>query len=189
MTIKVLVPLAEGFEEIETVTIVDVLRRAEIEVTLAGLSPGPILGSRGMRLQADADWAAIDPAAFDGIVLPGGMGGTLNMIESEGVLQAVRSFFDAGKLTAAICAAPMVLSAAGIVGERPITAHPGVHEKLAGTRLRVDERVVRSGNLLTSQGPGTAMEFALALVEHLAGEALARELASSMVVEAVAGPN
>ncbi|MFT5050827.1 MAG: 4-methyl-5(b-hydroxyethyl)-thiazole monophosphate biosynthesis [Chlamydiales bacterium] len=182
MTTKVLVPLAEGFEEIETVTIVDVLRRADLQVTLAGLGSGPILGSRGMRLHADVAWAAIDPAAFDAIVLPGGMGGTLNMIATESVLQAVRDFFEAGKLTAAICAAPMVLSAAGIVGEQPITAHPGVHDRLAGTQLQPRARVVRSGNLLTSQGPGTAMEFALALVEDLVGPDLARDLAAAMVV-------
>lgn len=201
MTTRVLVPLAEGFEEIETVTIVDVLRRAELEVTLAGLSPRsapgstsgsssgpisePIRGSRGIRVQPDVDWSAVDPAAFDVLVLPGGMGGTLCMIDEPTLLDAVRTNFAAGHLTAAICAAPMVLEAAGILsdgGSSAFTAHPSVHGRLPGGRLERTERVVRSGHLLTSQGPGTAMEFALAIVAELVGPGKARELAEAMVV-------
>lgn len=182
MPTRVLVPLAEGFEEIETVTIVDVLRRAELEVTLAGLGPGPIVGSRGIRVEADAEWSAVDPADFDALVLPGGMGGTLEMMREESLLAALRASFEAGKLTAAICAAPLVLSAAGVVGERPFTAHPSVHDRLPAEHLDPDSRVVRAGHLLTSQGPGTALEFALALVEELVGADRARELSAAMVV-------
>jgi len=188
MATRVLVPLAEGFEEIETVTIVDVLRRAELDVTLAGLSPGPVPGSRGIRVEPDADWSGGDPGGFDAIVLPGGMGGTLAMMESESLLAALRASAEEGRLTAAICAAPLVLAKAGVLAEergpdpRAFTAHPSVHDRLPAGGLDRGRRVVRSGNLLTSQGPGTAMEFALALVEELVGPARARELAEAMVV-------
>ena len=182
VTKKVLVPLAEGFEEIEAVTIVDVLRRAELDVTLAGMgAPGPLEGSRGVRVQPDVDWADVDPAAFDAIVLPGGMGGATRLMEDERVLDAVRASVAAGKLTAAICAAPMVLARAGVVGSHAITSHPSVQPRLAPARMRPTERVVRSGNLITSQGPGTAIEFALALVEELCGPAESAEIARALV--------
>ena len=118
MNKKILVPLAEGFEEIETVTIVDVLRRAELDVTLAGVGADelrPIVGSRGIAVQPDAVWSAVTPSDFDAIVLPGGMGGTLNLIEEPSVLAALGASDAAGKLTAAICAAPLVLDAAGLI--------------------------------------------------------------------------
>lgn len=184
MAPRVLVPLAEGFEEIETVTIVDVLRRAEVEVTLAGLGGeglAPVQGSRGIHVAPDVPWSAVDPATFDALVLPGGMGGTLAMMEDERLVAAVRDSVERGRLTAAICAAPMVLSAAGVVDERPFTAHPSVQERLGEPGLEPDQRVVRAGNLITSQGPGTAMEFALALVEELVGVDRAAGIAAAMV--------
>ena len=182
MTTRILVPLAEGFEEIETVTIVDVLRRAELDVTLAGVGKDEIvLGSRGMRLAPDLAWSDVKPAEFDVIVLPGGMGGTLRMIDEPSLLAALAASNAAGKLTAAICAAPLVLEAAGVIGDRAVTAHPSVHERLAERDVRAGERVVHSGNLLTSQGPGTALEFALAIVRELRGAPLAGELAAAMV--------
>ena len=185
MSCRIVVPLAEGFEEIETVTIVDVLRRAELDVTLAGLGgTGPIRGSRGIHVAPDVSWTDVRPDDFDVIVLPGGMGGTLNLIADLSVLAALKSLRDGGRLTAAICAAPLVLDAAGVVDGRPLTAHPSVHERLEAHDLRPDQRVVVSGDLITSQGPGTSLEFALALVERLSGAPKARELADAMVVAA-----
>jgi 4-methyl-5(b-hydroxyethyl)-thiazole monophosphate biosynthesis len=184
MAKRVLVPLAEGFEEIEAVTIVDVLRRAGIEVVTAGLRPGPVKGAHGMALAADAELASVQPDSFDAVVLPGGMPGTRHLMRDERVLAAVRKVHAAGKTTAAICAAPLVLDAAGIVGGLPITAHPSVHGELAHAELRPTTRVVRSGNVITSQGPGTALEFSLALVAELAGPGPAKELAAGMLVPA-----
>ena len=182
MTTTVLVPLATGFEEIEAVTIIDVLRRAEVDVTSAARGGGVILGSRGIRVEADADLAELDLDAFDAIVVPGGLGGTLELMREADLLAALRRYADGGKWIAAICAGPMVLVEAGVTDGVPITSHPGVRGRLAGSDLQDAPRVLRSGRILTSQGPGTAMEFALALVGELVGEKASLDLAAAMVV-------
>jgi len=182
MAITVLVPLATGFEEIEAVTIIDVLRRADIDVTSAARGGGVILGSRGIRIEADADLASIDLDVFDAIVVPGGLGGTLELLGEADLLAALRRYAEAGKWTAAICAGPLVLVEAGITDGVPITSHPGVRDRMAGSDLQDAPRVLRSGRVLTSQGPGTAMEFALALVGELVGQKTSRDLAAAMVV-------
>ena len=179
---KILVPIAEGFEEIEAVTIVDVLRRAELDVTLASLGPGPVLGSRGISILADAVLGDLDLDAFDVLVLPGGMGGTLAMMEDQRLLNLLRAMHADGRLTAAICAAPMVLARAGIEVGHAMTSHPGVRDRLGQAEVRETPRVVRSGSLLTSQGPGTAMEFALALVTELVGPGACEDLQQAMLV-------
>lgn len=182
---KILVPLATGFEEIEALTIVDVLRRADLDVTVAGIGQGldTIPGAHGIRVAPDAPLAALDLDEFDVVVLPGGMGGTLAMIEEERLLERLRSLAREGQgLTAAICAAPMVLVAAGVVDEVPITSHPSVRDRLGKAPVS-EARVVHSGRVITSQGPGTAMEFALALVGELAGNSRKTELAGAMVVQ------
>jgi 4-methyl-5(b-hydroxyethyl)-thiazole monophosphate biosynthesis len=178
----VLVPLASGFEEIEAVTIVDVLRRAGLDVTVAGLAGGVLEGSRGIRVQPDTTLDRVDARSFDAIVLPGGMGGATALAADERVLAALRAHHAAGRLTAAICAAPMVLARAGLVEGTRVTSHPSVRDRLAGATVCAEPRVLREGNVLTSQGPGTAMEFALALVRELVGDAKAEELARAMVV-------
>jgi 4-methyl-5(b-hydroxyethyl)-thiazole monophosphate biosynthesis len=180
---RVLVPLAEGFEEIEAVAIIDVLRRAGLEVTTAALRPGPVCGAHGISVEADAELEDLEARDFDVVVLPGGMPGTTNLMEDERVLAAVRELSAAGKPTAAICAAPMVLAKAGVVKGVPVTSHPSVRGKLGDAVVRSEPRVLRSGKVLTSQGPGTAIEFALALVSDLVGPEKAKELASAMVVQ------
>ena len=182
MTQRVLVPLAPGFEEIEAVTLIDVLRRAGLEVVAAGLAPGSVRGSRDVSIVPDALLRDVDPESFDLVVLPGGMDGTLAMMADERLLEIVRAHFLSGRLTAAICAAPLVLVQAGITAGRAVTSHPSVRDQLGVAELRPEVRVVRSGNLVTSQGPGTAMEFALALVEELRGRAERDRLATAMVV-------
>ena len=182
MTKRVLVPLASGFEEIEAITIVDVLRRGGLEVVLAGVQAGPLTGAHGIRVATDTNLDEIDADSFDVIVLPGGMGGTEAMMADERVLDAVRGLQQAGRMVAAICAAPMVLERAGIVAGKRITAHPSVQDRLGQAQVCTEPRVLADGALMTSQGPGTAMEFALALVRELAGEARAEELAEAMVV-------
>jgi 4-methyl-5(b-hydroxyethyl)-thiazole monophosphate biosynthesis len=180
----VLVPLAEGFEEIEAVAVIDVLRRGGIEVIVASLANGPpphcVRGAHGIAVEADLALGDVDPGFLDAIVLPGGMPGTLRLAEDARVLELVRGLHAAGRPTAAICAAPLVLHAAGVIDGVSVTSHPSVRAKLGGARVVDAPRVVKSGSIWTSQGPGTAIEFGLAIVAELVGEERAAELASAM---------
>lgn len=180
----ILVPLAPGFEEIEAVTIVDVLRRAGLDVTVAGLGSekGPVVGSHGIAVVPDAALGGIDLARFTMVVLPGGMPGTRHLMRDERLLALVRRLAAEGRRTAAICAAPLVLHAAGVLDGVPVTSHPSVRGELAGADVRDAPRVLRSGSVITSQGVGTALEFALELVADLCGRGRSDELARAMVV-------
>jgi len=166
---RVVVPLVEGFEEIEFNTIVDILRRAEIEIIIAGLKEGLIEGARKVKVMPDTSIDKINPHDFDAIVLPGGYPGFVNLGKDERVLRLVQEMDRAGKYIAAICGAPAVLSKAGILKGKKATIHPAVKEQLTDAQY-VDERVTVDGKLITSQAPGTAMEFALKLVEIFAGK-------------------
>lgn len=163
---KVLVPLAPGFEEIETITVVDILRRAGARVTLAGACDGPIEGSRGVKVYPDCLLDSVSGEDFEMIVLPGGQPGTANLQKSEKTLALLKKMQEDRKKIAAICAAPLVLQTAGLLKGRTATSHPAVQDKLEGVSYR-DDRVVVDGNMITSRGPGTAMEFAFKLVEIL----------------------
>lgn len=173
--IRVLVPLAPGFEEIEALTPVDILRRAGAEVVVAGTVAGPIAGRSGIRVVPDATMEEAEAGDFDMVVLPGGAPGTENLRKDERVRRVVEALHRKGAKMAAICAAPTVLSATGAIAGRAITSHPSVRGELGGERLS-DERVVVDGDIITSQGPGTAMEFAFALVEVLFGRQKALEV-------------
>ena len=177
---KLLVPLAEGFEEVEAVALIDVLRRAELDVVVAALEGDSATGSHGITLQADAALGDLELDEFTGVVLPGGMPGTTNLMEDARVLALVQRLNAEGRLVAAICAAPLVLDAAGVLAGLSFTSHPSVAPRLSAPPS--EERVVVSGNIATSRGPGTALEFGLALVEQLAGADIAARLASSMLI-------
>jgi len=164
----VLVPLAPGFEEIETITVVDILRRAGARVTLAGTEEGPLKGSRGIHVLPDDQLDNIQEKDFDMIVLPGGQLGTDNLRADARVAQLLKKMDGLNKHIAAICAAPLVLRDAGILGSRYVTSHPSVQNDLQGIDYS-DDRVVVGGHIITSQSPGTAMEFSLKLVEILFG--------------------
>lgn len=179
-----LVPLAEGFEEIEAVTIIDVLRRAGVEVRVAGLVPGPVRGSHGITLATDCGLDEVDAAALRMLVLPGGMPGAKNLAEDARVLALVRALEASGRTVAAICAAPLVLAAARVLTGRKATAYPSFQDQLAGAEVLASARVVRSGPLVTSQGVGTALDFALELVAELVGSARAQELRSALLADA-----
>ncbi|NOT30053.1 MAG: DJ-1/PfpI family protein [Planctomycetes bacterium] len=178
----VLVPLAEGFEEIEAVVVIDVLRRAEIEVRVAGLVPGPVRGAHGITLATDCALDEVDAGALAMIVLPGGMPGTTNLKKDARILALVRALEGSGRFVAAICAAPTVLAEAGVLAGRRVTAYPSVRAQLTGAEVVDRPGVVRSGPVITSQGVGTALEFALELVAELAGPARARELRAALLV-------
>jgi len=168
---RVLVPLAEGFEEIEAVTIIDILRRAEIEVCTAGLEKGPVTGSHGIPFVPDGTLAEVLDEDFDMMVLPGGLPGADHLENDPRVALMLRRLADSGRFTAAICAAPKVLAAAGLLDGRTATSYPGFLDpaRTPGLELREDP-VVEDGPVITSRGPGTAMDFALALVERLQGK-------------------
>jgi len=177
---RVLIPLADGVEELEAVTLIDVLRRGNISVTSAALGDAlSVKGSRGVTLLADAAWSALDTEAFDALVLPGGGKGTENLLGDERVVAAVQAFDQAGKCVAAICAAPTVLAAAGILRDRRATCYPTCADQLG--KAYDDAPVIADGNVITSQGPGTAMLFALVLIQHFAGEEAARSVAEGLL--------
>jgi protein deglycase len=180
---RAVVFLAPGFEEIEAVTAVDVLRRAGVTVIVAGIREGPITGSHEITVTPDALIGEVHPESVDMVVLPGGLPGSVHLRDDPRVRSFLRAMHRAGKYTCAICAAPTVLKAAGVVTGRRLTSHPVVREDLREFDYRED-RVVVDGPVVTSRGAGTAMEFALELVRLLVGPDKARELASAMIARA-----
>jgi len=179
---SVLVPLADGVEEMEAVIVIDTLRRAGWNVVVAGLN-SPVEASRGVKLLPDLLWEEVEPAGFEALVLPGGADGVANLIAEPTILEAIRNLSAHGRIVAAICAAPLVLQAAGVLEGRTVTCHPGVRAELESTSV-VDESVVVDGRIVTSRGPGTAFEFALALIAMLDDEDAARAVAEPMLVQA-----
>jgi protein deglycase len=167
---SVLVPLADGCEEIEAVTIIDLLRRADIEVVTAGLKPGPVTASRGMVLVPDTTLDGLDGNDFDMIVLPGGKAGAENLRDDAKVQALIRDMAAKGKYTCAICAAPIALANAGVLSGKRATSFPGFLEGLNLPGVTVTEAPVETdGKVITSRGPGTAMDFGLTLIETLKG--------------------
>ena len=174
---RVLCLLGEGFEEIELVTPVDILRRAGCTVVIAAMTESPVPGRCGMRLEADRKLADIDPAAFDMLLIPGGPG--VARLREDGRASALaREFHDSGRRVAAICAAPLILMDAGLLQNRRFTAYESVRPVLGGG---LDERVVVDGRIITSRGAGTAMDFALALVRELLGPDAASRVAAEIM--------
>jgi len=176
----VAVLLADGFEEIEAITIVDVLRRAGLMVRTLGVGSLQLQGAHGITVRADE--LLVREADYDAVVLPGGLPGAATLRDDPGVLVMVRRHFDEGRTVAAICAAPMALGAAGVLEGRRATCYPGFEEFLVGAVCRT-ERVVADGPILTSRGPGTAMDFSLALVGRLVSSAKAEELRTAMLID------
>jgi 4-methyl-5(b-hydroxyethyl)-thiazole monophosphate biosynthesis len=178
---RVLVPLAQGFEEIEAVTVVDLLRRAGIEVRTAALAGLQVTGSHGITITADLVLDAVRADDYDMIVLPGGMPGADHLKRDARVISLLQGFAAAGRYTAAICAAPGVLAHAGLLDGRAATSFPGFlrADSTPGLRLRTDP-VVIDGKVVTSRGPGTATEFGLALIELLAGAAAREQVQSRL---------
>ncbi len=167
--------LADGFEEVEAITPADFLRRAGVEVRLVGIGGSVVTGGHGIAVTADTTIDEISEIP-DGIIVPGGMPGAENVAASEKALELIRNTFDAGKLVAAICAAPaVVLQKAGVLTGRKVTCYPGFESRLDGCDFSA-ERVVIDGNLITSRGPGTAAEFAVKLVETLVGAEAASDI-------------
>jgi 4-methyl-5(b-hydroxyethyl)-thiazole monophosphate biosynthesis len=178
---SVLVPLAPGCEELEAVTIIDLLRRAGVEVVTAGLDAAPVRASRGTVLVPDTTLDEALAREFDMIVLPGGQPGANHLEADPRIRKLLTRMSRAGRYTAAICAAPKVLAAAGLLNQKRATGFPGVLESVdaPGMDYRTDA-VVTDGTVITSRGPGTAMDFALHLVETLVGRAKRDEVEAAL---------
>ena len=182
MSKQVLVPIADGTEEIEAVCIIDVLRRAGASVTVAAVGELQVTASRGVKLVADTLIADCVGNTYDLVVLPGGMPGAEHLRDSKELEKILRRQNQEGRLYGAICASPaVVLQYHGLLDQRRATCHPNFAHQLENADL-VESRVVLDGTCITSRGPGTALEFALKLVEVLYGEEKAKEVAAPMVV-------
>jgi 4-methyl-5(b-hydroxyethyl)-thiazole monophosphate biosynthesis len=176
---RVLVILGPGFEEIEALTPVDLLRRAGVEVVMASATGEPLIkGRTGIVVQSDATLEGLDTAAFDLLLIPGGPG--VQALRADGrPARIARSFVESGRPVAAICAAPTVLADAGLLVGKRYTAHFSVHQELGAAEG--DERVVEDGLVITSRGAGTAVDFGFALVRRLCGRDEADEVARSIM--------
>lgn len=183
MTKKVLVPIADGTEELEAVSIIDILRRAGAEVTVASVDGLQVTASRGVKLVADRLIADCSGDTYDLIALPGGMPGAEHLRDCKELVQLLKDQRESGRLYAAICASPAVaFQPHGLLQGKKGTCHPGRVDSLENKEA-VEQRVVVDGNCVTSRGPGTAIEFALKLVELLFGEEMEKEVAVPLVIE------
>ena len=173
--------MADGCEEIEGLTVVDLVRRAGIEIEMISVNgKKSVTGSHKITFQTDIDKADADYTSYDGIVLPGGMPGTTHLMEDETVNRVIREFASEGKLVAAICAAPSVLGNAGLLAGKTATCYPGVEGKLTGADF-VTDPAAQDGNIITSRGLGTAIDFAAEIVAYLKDQEAAKSLKESIV--------
>ncbi|NOR52315.1 MAG: DJ-1 family protein [Gammaproteobacteria bacterium] len=179
---SVLVPLAPGFEELEAVTIIDLLVRAGIEVVSAGLAPGAVKASRGVVINPDMDLDEALTRDFDMVVLPGGLPGADHLNSDLRIQKLIKTMADSGKYTAAICAAPRVLANLGLLEGKSATSYPGTLEQMELNNTQISQQsVVCDGNVITSRGPGTAMDFALTLIEILVSRDKRDEVAKGLL--------
>lgn len=175
---KVMVPLAEGFEEIEALTIIDVLRRAGIQTDTVGVVGSFIQSKHGIRVMVDKRLNEIREDDYDAIILPGGYPGYENLGKSMRIIDILKKFNSQGKLIGAICGAPSILAREGLLDDKKATIYPGKEKLLPHPR---DVKVVVDKNIVTSQGPGTAIEFALRIVQILKGAEVARKVRRELV--------
>ena len=178
---KVIVFLAEGFEETEALSVIDILRRAEIPVTSVSVEKDKMVkGAHDVPVQADMLFDDVDFDKYDMIVMPGGMPGAKNLKEHEGVRKQVTAFVK-DKQVGAICAAPMVLGSLGLLDGKRVTCYPGFEPELIGATV-TGEAVTVDGNIITGKGPALAMKFSLQIVETLAGKAMRDEVSNALLM-------
>lgn len=179
---SVAVLLADGFEEVEAMAAIDILRRADITVVIAGLHSGHVESARHVKVIPDTTIDSVHADDFDMLVLPGGQPGADNLNADGRVKGLIREFYRKGKLTGAICAAPYVLANAGVLDGKKATAYPGYGDRL-GSALYRDENVVADGPILTGRGPGAALRFGIAIAEKLVGRKKAVEIKKAMLLD------
>ncbi|HOL19690.1 MAG TPA: DJ-1/PfpI family protein [Candidatus Hydrogenedens sp.] len=180
---KVLVLLAQGCEEVEAVTVIDLLNRAGVEVTTACLDKEKIIhASHGALLVAQKLLDEVLTEEFDMVVLPGGLPGADNLANNARVIQLIKNMANSGKYVSAICAAPHILAQSGLLDGKRATAYPGFLKKKDFPKIEIcDDAVVVCGNIITGRGPGVAMDFALALIEALEGKAIRDKVEATLV--------
>lgn len=178
---KTAIFMADGCEEIEGLTVVDILRRSGLKIEMVSINgTTSVTGSHGITFLTDTTFETVHFDDFDAIVLPGGMPGTLKLGEHEGVNQLIQQFASEGKLVSAICAAPSVLGSAGILKGRRAVCHPGFEDKLTGA-ITSEDSVMTDGNIITSRGMGTAIDFALAILRYFKDDAAVADLKQKLV--------
>ncbi|HLE07082.1 MAG TPA: DJ-1 family glyoxalase III [archaeon] len=175
---KALVLLADGFEDIEGIAAIDILRRAGITTVTAGVTGNIVLSKHGVRSHADARFIDMDASKYDCLVIPGGTEGVDNLLRNPNIIKLARDYAESGKIVAAICMGPKVLVQAGVLKDKRATIFPGQEKLLERPR---PDKVVVDGNIITSQGPGTAVEFALKIVEQLSGRMTADKIRQHIV--------
>lgn len=179
---KVLVMLADGFEVIEALSVVDVCARANIECHTCSIGEKEVISSHDIKIIADKSLQDGGLLTYDAIILPGGMPGATNLKNSVRVVELVKEYYSSGKIVGAICAAPIVLAKAGIVDGRLITSYPGFREQLGNCIYKEDELVVVDNNIITSRGPATALAFALEIITKLGYEEEAKNIKEGMLI-------
>jgi 4-methyl-5(b-hydroxyethyl)-thiazole monophosphate biosynthesis len=178
---KIILFAAEGFEEIEALTLVDVLRRGGVQCDICSINDYAVTGAHGIVIKADVIIDEVDFRSCDGIVLPGGMPGSENLKNNIRVLELIKDFYMSGKLIGAICAAPIALAEAGVLQGRKITSYPGVKDRL-GNCIYTENPVEVDGNIITSRGPATSITFAFKILEYLGQTHEAEMLREGMMV-------
>ncbi len=169
-----IVPLADGFEELEAVTIIDILRRVNISVTTLFLQNNPVIGSHNIAITADANIDDISSEKYSLIVLPGGQPGSTNLKNDARIISLIKEICSTSGYAAALCAAPIVLAASGVLEGKKATCYPGYEAELKGATV-ISDTVVHDGNVITSKGPGTAIPFVLKIIEIIISKETALE--------------
>jgi 4-methyl-5(b-hydroxyethyl)-thiazole monophosphate biosynthesis len=182
MKTTILIHLATGFEETEAVTIIDVLRRANLDVSIVSITDSlAVTGAHNITIKADQLYDEADYATATMIILPGGMPGTTNLLNHSGLTGQLKRFYEEKRFVAAICAAPMILGSLGFLQNRKAVCYPGFESKLTGATVLYSPFAVDE-NIVTGRGVGTALSFSLEIVRLLKGENLASELRTALVI-------
>lgn len=177
---KIMVPLANGFEELEAITVIDVLKRADLEVEIVTLEDLEVESSNQVVVKADKKIEQVVKKDLAGIILPGGMPGAKNLKNNPKIIEIVQDLAENNDLIAAICAAPIVLSQAGVVADKKLTSYPGFEDQLKAKQY-LQQRVVVDENVITARGPGVALEFAMAIIKYLKDEDEVNRLKDAML--------
>lgn len=181
---KILVFLADGFEEVEALTVVNYLRRTDIDVDTVSITEDKeVKGAHDIIVTADKKISDLKhPQIYDGVVIPGGMPGATNLRDNSEVVEIVKEFNKVKKLIAAICAGPIVLEKAGIIGGVNLTSYPGFEDQLEGCKY-CEDSVVRDGHIITARGPSIAEDFVIEIIDYLLGQGKINELKESILYE------
>lgn len=180
---KAVVFLANGFEDIEALATVDILRRGGVDVTIAGVTGDVVTSSHNLKVSADKPVESIKAEEYDAVICPGGMPGASNLRDSQKVIDIIKQAYSSGKIAAAICAAPMVLEKAEVLKGKDFTMYPGMENYAPSGKYHNDKFVIKDGNVITGAGPAATFEFALEILTNLQGKEIAEQVAQGMLIK------